>query len=132
MITSPHDETEAEMVIALYKQFGQGEDYAKAMVKQWQEDLARPKGLDPKVTLSHAAQVGYFTRAEDAAILALEQEKVQKHEDDEWTPEDEARLKAAKDRRKAAAENAQSLLLANLDIWKNDQQYNGGKEKKGE
>lgn len=130
MITSPHDETEAEMVIALYKQFGQGEDYAKAMVKQWQEDLARPKGLDPKVTLSHAAQVGYFTRAEDAAILALEQEKVQKQEDDEWTPEDEARLKAAKDRRKAAAENAQSLLLANLDIWKNDQQYNGGKEKK--
>lgn len=130
MITSPHDETEAEMVIALYKQFGQGEDYAKAMVKQWQEDLARPKGLDPKVTLSHAAQVGYFTRAEDAAILALEQEKVQKQEDDEWTPEDEAQLKAAKDRRKAAAENAQSLLLANLDIWKNDQQYNGGKEKK--
>ncbi len=130
MITSPHDETEAEIVIALYKQFGQGEDYAKAMVKQWQEDLARPKGLDPKVTLSHAAQVGYFTRAEDAAILALEQEKVQKQEDDEWTPEDEARLKAAKDRRKAAAENAQSLLLANLDIWKNDQQYNGGKEKK--
>ena len=100
------------------------------MVKQWQEDLARPKGLDPKVTLSHAAQVGYFTRAEDAAILALEQEKVQKQEDDEWTLEDEARLKAAKDRRKAAAENAQSLLLANLDIWKNDQQYNGGKEKK--
>ncbi|MFR0849827.1 putative peptidoglycan-binding domain-containing protein [Akkermansia sp.] len=130
MITSPHDETEAEMVIALYKQFGQGEDYAKAMVKQWQEDLARPKGLDPKVTLSHAAQVGYFTRAEDAAILALEQEKAQKQEDDEWTPEDEARLKAAKDRRKAAAENAQSLLLANLDIWKNDQQYNGGKERK--
>lgn len=129
MITSPHDETEAEMVIALYKQFGQGEDYAKVMVKQWQDDLARPKGLDPKVTLSHAAQVGYFTRAEDAAILALEQEKVQKQEDDEWTPEDEARLKAAKDRRKAAAENAQSLLLANLDIWKNDQQYNGGKEK---
>ena len=130
MITSPHDETEAEMVIALYKQFGQGEDYAKAMVKQWQEDLARPKGLDPKVTLSHAAQVGYFTREEDAAILALEQEKAQKQEDDEWTPEDEARLKAAKDRRKAAAENAQSLLLANLDIWKNDQQYNGGKERK--
>ena len=130
MITSPHDETEAEMVIALYKQFGQGEDYAKAMVKQWQDDLARPKGLDPKVTLSHAAQVGYFTRAEDAAILSLEQEKVQKQEDDEWTPEDEARLKAAKDRRKAAAENAQSLLLANLDIWKNDQQYNGGKAKK--
>ena len=130
MITSPNDETEAEMVIALYKQFGQGEDYAKAMVKQWQEDLARPKGLDPKVTLSHAAQVGYFTRAEDAAILALEQEKAQKQEDDEWTPEDEARLKAAKDRRKAAAENAQSILLANLDIWKNDQQYNGGKEKK--
>lgn len=130
MITSPHDETEAEMVIALYKQFGQGEDYAKAMVKQWQEDLARPKGLDPKVTLSHAAQVGYFTREEDAAILALEQEKAQKQEDDEWTPEDETRLKAAKDRRKAAAENAQSLLLANLDIWKNDQQYNGGKERK--
>ena len=185
MITSPHDETEAEMVIALYKQFGQGEDYAKAMVKQWQEDLARPKGLDPKVTLSHAAQVGYFTRAEDAAILALEQEKATRKQAEKdgvttdlnkleekrreleekslemqeaklpkrqgtiliqvnklkkeieelernlpWSLEDDARLKAAKDRRKAAAENAQSLLLANLDIWKNDQQYNGGKEKK--
>lgn len=130
MITSPHDDTEAEMVISLYKQFGQGEDYAKAMVRQWQEDLARPKGLDPKVTLSHAARVGYFTRAEDAAILALEQEKVQKQENDAWTPEEEARLKAAQDRRKTAAENAQSLLLANLDIWKNGQQYNGGKEKK--
>lgn len=130
MITSPHDDTEAEMVIALYKQFGQGEDYAKAMVRQWQDDLTRPQGLDPKVTLSHAAQVGYFTKNEDATILALEKEKVQKQDDDEWTPEDEARLKAAKDRRKAAAENAQALLLANLDIWKNDQQYNGGKEKK--
>lgn len=183
MITSPHDDTEAAMVIALYKQFGQGEDYAKAMIKQWQNDLARPKGLDPKTTLSHAAKAGYFTRQEDAAILALEQEKasrkqlendgdtvdlekwnkqtsILKHLEKKqqqgielslaeniliqsskhfveankhslpWTQEDEARLQDAKQRREAATENAQSLLLANLDIWKNDQQYNGGKEKK--
>lgn len=183
MITSPHDNTEAEMVIALYKQFGQGEDYAKAMIKQWQQELVRPKGLDPKTTLSHAAKAGYFTRQEDAAILALEQEKasrkqmetdgdtvdlekwnkhttILKHAEEKqqqgielslaeklvlqtsrqfveankhslpWTQEDETRLQAARSRREAASENAQSLLLANLDIWKNDQQYNGGKEKK--
>lgn len=129
MITSPNDPTEAEMVIALYKQFGQGEDYAKSMIKQWQSDLTRPQGFDPKTTLSHAAQVGYFTRAEDAAILALEQEKEKKQEDDEWTPADEARLKAAKDKRKDTADNVQSLLLANLDIWKAEQQHsNSGKE----
>lgn len=128
MITSPDDDTEAEIVIALYKQYGQGEDYAKAMVKQWQKDLERTQSFDPKTTLSHAAQVGYFTQKEDAAILALEQEKAQKQQDDEWTPEDEARLKAAKERKKDAAETAQSILLAKLDIWKNKQQYTTGKK----
>lgn len=129
MITSPHDDTEAELVIALYKQFGQSEDYAKAMIKQWQQDLTRPKSIDPKITLSHAARMGYLTKNEDAAILAIEQEKAQKKEDDTWTPADEARLQAAKDRRNAAAQNAQSILLAKLDIWKNDQQYNRGNNK---
>lgn len=123
MITNPDDPTEAETVKALYKAFGQSDDYANKMISQWQKDITRQKTFDPATTLDYASKAGYFTRTHDAYLAQVEQEKLDavkkegKKKGTVWTTERESQLLEQKRKRDAYITQNKASVMADLDIW---------------